>query len=407
MLPHEEQRPFVALGAMPMRVLLRAYSGAVQRGADSVGTLDVLCRVAPYPRSVPPWLLAGANGANLMRMAADPRRIPAGRAVGELVSGPASEFDDEVQAILREVEWRFRRQPGRRPGQQSVHPRWTSGVRVTLAGALHAARDSGTPFANLSHLVLGMLRLRGCDGTTYIFPHEYARLSAIDRMRAEPAMRRSDGPYPDLDDVRLALWPRSGSLVDRVAGRFFARASRLSRFGPLLAGVEFEAKREAIRLGQDVIGPLHILLAMLTHDATLEAARIPVPAHQSSRNRGAAVLRGHGVDVHRLRVLAARRGRPEEPPAEVLTEQLGSQRLGDPFAGTDVVTAMARAMEISLAYRHPDTGTGHLLLALIEDDAGGGSAVLRDLGVDPTAVRARVEQDLRAAPAAWQPPAGR
>ncbi|MFG3298854.1 Clp protease N-terminal domain-containing protein [Micromonospora chersina] len=407
MLPHEEQRPFVALGAMPMRVLLQAYSAAVRHGSNSVGTLDLLCRVALYPRSVPPWLLAGANGANLMRMAADPRRIPSGRAVSELVSGPASEFDDEVQAVLREVEWRFRRQPGRRLGRQTTHPAWTSGVRVTLAGALHDARDTGTPFANLSHLVLAMLRLRGCDGTNYMLPHEYARLSAVDRLRAEPAMRRTDQPYPDLDDVRLALWPRAGSLVDRVAGRFFARASRLSRFGPILAGVDLEAKRQAIRLGHDVIGPLHILLAMLTHDAMLEAARIPVPARQSSRNRGAAVLRSHGVDVHRLGVLAARRGAPEEPPAEVLTEQLSSQRLGDPFVGTDVVTAMARAMEISLAYRHPDTGTGHLLLALVEDDAGDGSAVLRDLGVDPTAVRARVEQDLRAAPAAWQPPTGR
>ncbi|MEU9740632.1 Clp protease N-terminal domain-containing protein [Micromonospora chersina] len=407
MLPHEEQRPFVALGARPTRVLVQAYSAAVRRGANSVGTLDLLCQVAVYLRAVPPWLLAGANGANLTRMATDPRRIPTARAVSELVSGPASEFDDEVQAILREVEWRVRRRPGRRPGKQVTRPTWTNGVRVTLAGALHAARDTGTPFANLSHLMLGMLLLRGCDGTNAIFPHEYARLSAIDRLRAEPAMRRSDEPHPDLDDVRLALGPRSGSLVDRVAGRFFARASRLSRFGPILAGVESEAKRQAIRLGHDVIGPPHVLLAMLTHDATLDAAGIPVPAHQSSRNRGAAVLRSHGVDAHRLRVLAARRGGPEEPPAEVLTEQLGSQRLGDPFAGTDVVTATARAMEISLAYRHPDTGTGHLLLALIEDAAGDGSAVLRDLGVDPTAVRARVDQDLRAAPAAWQPEADR
>ncbi|MFG2107099.1 Clp protease N-terminal domain-containing protein [Micromonospora chersina] len=311
-----------------------------------------------------------------------------------------------MAARRRERWWRFRGRPDRRLGKQVTHPAWTSGVRVTLAGALHAARDTGTPFANLSHLVLGMLRLRGCDGTIYSFPHEYARLSAIDRLRTEPAMRRTDEPYPDLDDVRLALWPRSGSLIDRVAGRFFAGASRLSRLGPILAGVDFEAKRQAIRLGHDVIGPPHLLLAMLTHDATLDAARIPVPAHQSSRNRGAAVLRSHGVDARRLRVLAARRGGPEEPPAEVLTEQLSSQRPGDPFRGTDAVTAMARAMEISLAYRHPDTGTSHLLLALIEADAGDGSAVLRDLGVDPTAVRARVVQDLRAAPAAWHPPAG-
>ncbi|MFF4877646.1 Clp protease N-terminal domain-containing protein [Micromonospora sp. NPDC000668] len=406
MLPHEAQRPFIALGAMPMRVLLQAYSAAVRRGASSVGTLDLLCRVALYAKSVPPWLLAGSNGANLMRMVADPRRIPAGRTVSELLSESVSEFDQEVQAILREVEWRINRRPDRRlrkPDVQDTRPRpsWTNGVRTALDGALHAARDHRVPFANLSHLVLGMLQLRGCDGTHYVFPYEYARLSAIDRLGAEPTMCRTDEPYPDLDDERLALWPGSGSLLDRLAGRFFARASRLSRLGPILVGVEFEAKRQAIRLDHDVIGPLHILLAVLTHDATLEAARVRVPVHHSGRNRGPAVLRIHGVDADRLRLLAARRGGPEEPPAEVLTKQLSSQRPGDPFTGTDVVTAMARAMEISLAYRHPDTGTSHLLLALIEDDAGDGSAILRDLSVDPTALRARVEQDLRAAPAAW------
>jgi ATP-dependent Clp protease ATP-binding subunit ClpA len=67
---------------------------------------------------------------------------------------------------------------------------------------------------------------------------------------------------------------------------------------------------------------------------------------------------------------------------------------------------MERAKEISLAYRHPDTGTSHLLLALIEDDAGDGATILRDLGIEPAAVREHVEQDLGAAPAEWPPRAG-
>ncbi|WP_192580685.1 Clp protease N-terminal domain-containing protein [Micromonospora sp. AMSO1212t] len=411
MPPQEVQPPFVALGAMPMRVLLQAYSAAVRRGASSVGTLDLLCRVALYAKSVPPWLLAGSNGANLTRMVADPRRIPARRTVRELVSEPVSEFDQEVRATLREVEWRIHRQPDRRLRNSDVQdagprPRWTPGVRMALAGALYVARDNRVPFAGLSHLVLGMLQLPGCDGTQYVFPYEYARLSAIDRLRTEPTLRRTDESYPDLDDERSAIRPGSGSLLGRVAGRILARASRLSRLGPILVGVDVEARRQAVRLGHDVIGPLHILLAMLTHDATLAAARLRVPATHSSRNRGAGVLRTHGVDADRLRALAASGGGPEEPPAEVLTKQLSSQRPGDPFTGTDVVTAMARAMEISLAYRHPDTGTSHLLLALIEDDAGDGAAILRHLNVNPEAVRARVEQDLRAAPAAWQSPAG-
>ncbi len=253
------------------------------------------------------------------------------------------------------------------------------------------------PFAGLTHLLLGMLSVPGADATRYLFPDEHARVAAVERLRREPDLRQSDESYPDLDEVRLALWPRSGSLVDRLGGRFLARASRLARIGPLFLGAEFEARRQAVRLGHDVVGPAHLLLAVLTLDATLDAARIPVPAHHSSRNRGAAVLLAYGVGAADLRERSA----PEEPPAEVLTGQLEDLRPGDPFNGAEAVAAMERAREISLACRHPDTGTSHLLLALLEDDAGEAAAVLRDLGIEPAAVRERVEQDLRAAPAAW------
>ncbi|WP_262285735.1 Clp protease N-terminal domain-containing protein [Micromonospora sp. MA102] len=70
-----------------------------------------------------------------------------------------------------------------------------------------------------------------------------------------------------------------------------------------------------------------------------------------------------------LREFAVSQGEPEEPPAEVLARQLERLRPGDPFEGAEVVAAWRRATESSRAYRHRDTGTGHLLLALVEDDA--------------------------------------
>jgi hypothetical protein len=413
MPPHETQPPFVTLGALPMRVLRNAYEAAAQRRAGSVGTLDVLVQVAVYERRIPPWLLAGSSGG-LRRMAAEPRRISARRTVGELVSGSVTKFDPEVQAILREVEWRTRRMasrwsPAKRSGveRRDTRPEWTHGVCAMLAGALMTARDNVMPFASLTHLMFGMLRLPDCDATRHVFPYEYARVAAVERLSKEPDLRRPDQPHPDLHEERLAMWPRSGSLLDRLAGRFLARVSRLARIGPLFNAVEVEARRQAVRLGHDVVGLAHILLAMLTLDATLGAARIPVPASHSSRNRGAAVLRAYGVDPARLRELAACRGGPEEPPAEVLTKQLDRLRPGDPFDGAEGVAVVERAKEISLAYRHPDTGTSHLLLALIEDDAGEAAAILRDLGIDPAAVRERVEQDLRAASAEWPSRGGR
>ncbi|WP_176731606.1 Clp protease N-terminal domain-containing protein [Micromonospora rhizosphaerae] len=76
----------------------------------------------------------------------------------------------------------------------------------------------------------------------------------------------------------------------------------------------------------------------------------------------------------------------------------------DPFEGAEVAAGLDRAREISLAYRHRDTGTSHLLLSLVEDDAGEAAAILRALGVDPAAVRERVQQDLASAPAVLPPP---
>jgi len=390
--------PFVALGAMPMRVLRNAYAAAPRRPASSVGTLDVLAQVAVYEKQLPPWLLAGPGGG-LRRMAVEPGRIPGGRSAGEISPGPDTDVEPEVRSVLRETEWRARRLPGTPP--DAPPPGWTSGVAAMLAGALAAAPDTGVPYAGLGHLLLGMLHVPGCDATRYLFPYETARAAAVERLRTEPGLRRTDEPHPELDDVRLALWPRSGSLIDRLGGRLLARASRLARIGPLFVAVEPEARRQAVRLGHDVVGPAHVLLALLTVDATLEAAGIPVPAHHSSRNRGASVLRAYGVVDAHLRDTAARRGAPEQPPAEALAGQLKGLRPGDPVSGAATVAAMERAAELSLACRHPDTGTGHLLLALLEDDAGDAAAVLRDLGIDPAAVRDRVEHDLRAAPAAW------
>jgi hypothetical protein len=408
-MPADERHSteFVALGAMPMRVLQNAYTAAIQRRAATVGTIDVLVQAAIYEKRTPPWLLAGPR-AHLMRMVAEPHRMPAKRSRGELASGPVSDLDPEVLATFREIEWRVRRMAGRlSPVKESdVHqwdrrPGWTAATRGMLAGTLVAARDNGIPFAGLTHLMFAMLRTPDCDGTRYLFPYESTRVAAVERLAKEPNLRRPDQPHPDLDELRTTMWLRSRPLLGRLAGRVFAGMSRLTRIGPLLHVVEPEARRQAVRLGHGVVGPRHTLLAILAVDTALDVTRIPVPARHSSRNRAAFVLRAHGVDAGPLRQQAALHDPPEDPPAELLTQQLAHLRAGDPFESAETVAAATRAMELSLAYRHPDTGTGHLLLALIENDTGEAAAVLRDLNVDPAAVRERVEKDLRPAPAAW------
>jgi hypothetical protein len=406
MPPREAPPPIVTFGARSMAALDWAYAAAVRRRAGGVSTLDVLTRVALHEKSTPPWLFEGAR-QRLLRIAARPHEFPSERTVGELVAAPATGFDAEVRATLREVEWRVRRRAGRWGYVRTSdvepwinRPQWTNAVHAMLGGALAVAHDKGVSFASPTHLMLAMLRLPSCDGTRYVFTYENARKIAVEWLSKEPDLRRADQPHPDVEWVKAALWPRSGPLPGRPLRWLLSLGVRLSRIGPLLLEAEAEARRQAVRLGHRVVGPAHTLLAMLAVDARLDAAGIAMPAYHASRNRGASILRHCGVDVTRLRDLAACRGEPEEPAAEVLATQMDRLRPGDSFHGAEVVAAVMRAKDISLARRHADTGTSHLLLALIEDDAGEAAAVLRALGVDPATVRERVEQDLGAAPAA-------
>ncbi|GIM96603.1 Clp protease N-terminal domain-containing protein [Paractinoplanes toevensis] len=408
-MPTDGMRPpFVAFGDVLVQALKRAYVEAVRHRAAAVGTLDLLVHVVMFERRTPPWLLAGAR-PRLIPLAAHLDRISALQTEGD--AAPLSEFDPELRAVLREVEWRVRRSAGHfwsvkesAVDSWDTWPRWTGPARAVLAGTLVAARDSGMPFAGPVHFGYAMLSEPDCDGTRFVCPDEPARVAAVQQLSGEPARRRPDPPYPEFDEARVAMWPRSGRLLDRLAGRFFARVARLARTGPLLAAVGPEARRQAVRAGHGVVGPAHTLLAILVLDATLTAARIPVPAHHSSRNRAASVLRAHGVDAGRLGEAVALRAAPADPPAELLTEQLEALRPGDPFDSAETIAAHARARELSLAHRHPDTGTGHLLLALLENGTGEAAAVLRELGADPAAIRDQVENDLRAAPPAWPAP---
>lgn len=396
MVPHDA-KPFVALGVLPLMVLEQAYEAAVRRRADSVGTIDVLAHLAISDRPGAQGLLADSR-AGLARMVANPHTMPTWRSPGELGPQPETDFDFEAQAVLREVEWRVRRMAGL-PGMLGradvehwqTRPRWTAGVEATLAGALTAARQHAVPFADLIHLLLAMLRLPGCDGTRFVFPYDHVQMDALEWLSRDPNLRRSGRPHPSFEASTMVA--RQASPTGRLAKWFFTPLIRLSRVAPLLADVRVEARRQAVRVGHDVIGPAHTLLAMLTVDATLEAIGVRTTADHAGLNRGAFILRAVGVTADRLREVTTSRGGPEDPPAEVLAEQLGQLRLGDPAEGAEVRSAWHRAGEISLACRHRTTGTNHLLLALVEDGAGEAASILRALGLDAATFRERVRQD--------------
>jgi hypothetical protein len=351
-----------SLGARAMRVLIQAYAATAGRNGAAVTTLDVLAWISAYDKV----LFAGASWNNVRNFAIAPAHVPD---VDEPASGP---FHPTLPAVLREVEWRARRLPWAR----HCRPNWTPAVRVVITGALESAP---VPFAGPPHLTHAMLELPHCSGTTFVFPYENGRAAAS--LAITPALRRSDDPHPDLDEMRLMLTPGSRPFL----AKLFTRMSRLARVSPLLAETRIEAKRQAVRRAHDAISPSHLLLALLTFDDVLTTAGMQIA---TGHNRGAHLLRAHGMETADLTY-----GLPQrDPTPDELVEQLERLRPGDPFDETAGV--VDRAMEISLAHRHPDTGTSHLLLALLESEAA-------DLIPDAPTLRERVEDDLRTVPAAW------
>nr|WP_221376401.1 Clp protease N-terminal domain-containing protein [Actinoplanes polyasparticus] len=350
-----------SLGARAMRVLIQAYAAAAGRNGSAVSTLDVAGWISAYDAR----LFAGAGWNNVRNFAIAPARVPD---AAEPSPGP---FHPAVPDILREVEWRARRLPW-----AAGRPDWTPAVRVVITGALETAQ---VPFAGPPHLMRAMLDLPHCAGTSFVFPYEKGRAEA--RLTVGPALRRSDEPHPDLDHVRLMVSPGRRPL----RGKLLMRMLRLARVSPLLTETVTEARRQAVRLGHDVIGPGHLMLALLTFDDILTAAGTPI---SDAHNCGAFLLRAHGIGTTDLRY-----GLPlRDPTAEELAGQLERLKPGDPFDETAGI--LARADEISLAHHHPDTGTSHLLLALLDSEAA-------PLAGDATALRERVAEDLRMVPAAW------
>ncbi|WP_250036132.1 Clp protease N-terminal domain-containing protein [Paractinoplanes maris] len=358
-----------SLGARAVRVLEQAYVTAARRNGETVTTLDVLAWVAAHDNRIFP----GATWTDLKYLATKPTGI---RDAPEPAPGP---FHADVPAILREVEWRAHRLPRM---SLPASPDWTPAVRFVLTGALNSAR---VPFVGLPNLALEMLRLPDCSGTKALFPYEYARAAAVERLATDPALRYPDKPHPTVDDVRVMVTTGRRPLLDRL----FLRMSRFARVSPLLTETTLEARRQAVRLGHGVISPEHLLLALLTLDDVLAAAGIAIPP---GHNQGAALLRAHGLAAADLTYGISLRPAPAEPPAEDLTAQLDRLRPGDPFDAT--ASVQAQAMEISLTRHHPDTGTSHLLLALLDTSAAG-------LVTDPDALRSQATRDLDAVPAAW------
>ncbi|HTF07022.1 MAG TPA: Clp protease N-terminal domain-containing protein [Asanoa sp.] len=387
---------WVGVGAPVWAALRAAYEVAVRRQGTLVGTIDVLAHAAM--RSAPPVFIPAPVRDGLREIATG-GNAPLRYSPGETDPASMASLEAEVDAVLREVEWRVRRLTGPllvvRAGdveRWDQRPRWTPAARAMVGGTLAEARARGVAFAGTSHLFLAMLRLRDCAGARFLAPNDAGHAAALASVGRDRGIDRAATPYPEPDNVAMEMSRGKFRIGARLA-RFVARAARLD---PYLADSTSDIKAQAVRVEHPVAGAGHALLALLRVEACVTATQVRLSAESWARNQGAVLLRGAGLHPDRL---AAALSAAPDPSPEVLADQAQRLRLGDPFLADELTLAERQAGDISLGHHHSQTGTTHYLLALL--DAPTTAPLLAACNVDAADLRARATESLSAIPSAW------
>jgi hypothetical protein len=134
-----------------------------------------------------------------------------------------------------------------------------------------------------------------------------------------------------------------------------------SRFTQRARNVVMAAQNEARAAGNDTILTEHLILGLLTEPQAIAAA----------------VLRAQGADLEAVRTAVAA---TLPPPAATVPDLI-------PY-GTDARKALELTFREALRLGHNYVGTEHILLALLEHEAGSGP--LAELGIDKARVEAAV-----------------
>jgi hypothetical protein len=316
---------------------------------------------------------------------------------GEQPPRPQPDCSSEVQATLRELTWgtvRLDRLPG------ASRPYWTNGLRVALHEALAEAQSAGVAYTNAAHLIFSALA-DPANRAVRLFPHSYQQIVA--QLRESSMLAQDGAPYPDMDFLARHLRPDSTERRRRRLARWaLGRLARLSRQGPLLAEVEREQRRQAVRMAHNTITVPHVLLALIDVEQRLAAFNLHLPDALAARNTAARRLRQCGLTFDRLHAQAVRMGDDVELAApEPLISRLDNSRWGDPLWSRAVAAAQGAATEIALAYRHPDAGTTHLLAGLLIEARSELTHLFADFGADLAELDSQIQDDLANIEPAW------
>jgi ATP-dependent Clp protease ATP-binding subunit ClpA len=276
--------------------------------------------------------------------------LPVARDAVEAVLAPGNEF-----ALLY---------TGRAPGYESA-----------LARAVVRSRQMGHHFNGTEHLAL-VLAKSALSVASSVFRHLGTDLAKLeertiavidperDAERGNPALIVDDLGLPAGRGEERPIAQMTSDELDRLISRAF-RTSRDN-----MSQLRIRAADEAHRFNHPAVGTEHLLLALA-----------------AERDGAAAqVLAGAGVTLD---------------PARAAVEALfgvGSEPI---IFGREESARLRHVLDLALDHADPKAGrhadSGHVLLAMLDQDGGSAFRILDHLGVDRAALRssalARVEQD--------------
>lgn len=358
-------------------LLLLASLEASSRGRAHVGTGDLL---EVFARRGTPFLQPlGVDPAEILATRSG-RTSESRQGLGAGEDDPAAvtEHELEVDALLREVEWRLRLKRNVPIGEPAIA--FSGALKSAVRASLVCAESYGRRYVSLAHLLAGALQTPGCDAVRLMEGLGYRPERLLSDLPVE-LMKLEGRPISEaivsLERTGLLASPdkagEPASWLLRVAAVLARRAK------PIVQAMNRDACRLAVRYGAAHVNQTHYVLAIFLLQRHLDAYGLRFVDSWAARNDAGDVLRRAGVAEQSL-VKSVAQTRVDEAAEHLKRAGRGWRRTSPPY-GQSVVAATARAERHAARLRQPYTGTQHLLVGLIKE-GGAGVQMLQALNVD-------------------------
>jgi hypothetical protein len=379
------------VGDQLLSALRKAYFRACMDGCRLVGTEYVLEAIVagpfgPTAASLRHRLRERLSRGDLAGHGADEESVAPSRfAVNASETGVAA----EVASSMREAAWEaLRRLRPRRSG-----PEWSDHVSDAVHRALVNARDRSVSYAHEIHLLSAILadpastasRLLASLGVdpAFLLTRPLPSVSA-DRCGEPVAIGVRSLLYGGMLDRRATMLQQTGVLIGRTRhawrqGRLLPR--RLPEPVPL--GVSLEAVRQAVRLGDQQVGPVHVLIAICAIHRDLHDVNSTFKPRFAEHNRAGRLLKDASLTYPIVAERAAGQSNGTGPVRRLLPGEASPR---PPQIGADVITILDAARADASRRRHGYLGLDHVLNALIVEPQWTVRHLLLGWGADPVSL---------------------